>query len=921
MKKFLLALAAIFCLSLSTFAQVVTTEPAVVQEDTQDLWIFFHADQGNGGLKDLPPTAKVYAHTGVLTSKSGSDSDWKYAPTWLDNSDKYMLEYVSENLWRLYIGNIRTYYNISDPNEMVNKLAFVFRDAGGTREGKTSSGGDIFVDVVESGLQLIVNYGIEGTVVTADNSTLNIKAATTQPADITLMIGQDEVKTVTNAKELTYTYTLPEPGGYIFTVKAKNENGEKMSMTRIYYAQGSPEAPYPGEKIKFGAVENPDGTVTFCVAAPGKQGVNIVGSWDDYQVSDSNLMNRCEDENGRYFWLTVSGLEKGQQYLYYYYVDGQTRVGDPYAKLVLDPSNDKYISNTVYPDMPVYPTGKVSNVCLAVYQSDINEYDWQVKDFKPVDHDNLIIYELLFRDFTGTEGQAKGNGTVRQAMEKIPYLKSLGINAVELLPINEFNGNNSWGYNPNFYFAPDKAYGTPDDYKEFIDKCHAEGIAVILDMVFNQSDWQHPWYRLYSVGSNPFFNATAPHAYSVLNDWNQGNPLVRRQWEDCVQYWLTEYNVDGFRFDLVKGLGDNDSYANSSDSGTNAYNSSRVANMKRIQEAMNAVKPNSIFINENLAGAKEENEMAKTGQLNWANINTEGCQYAMGYSSNAKLNRFYAPDDSRTWGSTVSYLESHDEERLAYKQVEFGQSTIKNNLEAQIQRLGSAAVQMLLSPGAHMIWEFSEMGNKQSTKDANGGNNTSPKVVNWDLLNNPANAALVENYSRLATCRTLNPQLFAKDATYSAQLSNWKTGRTIVNAAGDQSMYTFINPNTGSELTFDYDFPDKNPDLYFVLTQSYGSTCTYDIEKGKVTVPANCFITIAKGKISGVDSPSLTENVRNLVAYGVDGCLNVTNASAPVNVYTLDGRLAATLSGAGSVSLAQGIYLVRSGNETVKVIL
>ena len=149
----------------------------------------------------------------------------------------------------------------------------------------------------------------------------------------------------------------------------------------------------------------------------------------------------------------------------------------------------------------------------------------------------------------------------------------------------EFNGNISWGYNPNFYFAPDKAYGTPDDYKEFIDVCHQNGMAVILDMVFNQSDGLHPWYQMYPVGSNPFYNMNAPHAYSVLNDWNQGFPMVQEQWVDVLRYWMEEYKFDGFRFDLVKGLGDNDSYANSGDSGTNAYNASRVARMREPSES------------------------------------------------------------------------------------------------------------------------------------------------------------------------------------------------------------------------------------------------------------------------------------------------------------------------------------------------
>ena len=247
---------------------------------------------------------------------------------------------------------------------------------------------------------------------------------------------------------------------------------------------------------------------------------------------------------------------------------------------------------------------------------------------------------------------------------------------------------------------------------------------------------------MYTAGSNPFFNATAPHAYNVLNDWNQGNPLVQQQFEDCLRYWLEEYRVDGFRFDLVKGLGDNDSYANSGDAATNAYNASRVARMKRLHDAMKEVNPDAYFINENLAGAQEENEMAADGQLNWANLNTQGCQYAMGYQANSGLERFYAPSDSRLWGSTVSYLESHDEQRLAYRQNQEGASGVRGDITASMHRLGSAACQMILSPGAHMIWQFSELGNFDNTKDAGGGNNTDPKTVRWNLYDNASRRGL-----------------------------------------------------------------------------------------------------------------------------------------------------------------------------------
>ncbi len=216
-------------------------------------------------------------------------------------------------------------------------------------------------------------------------------------------------------------------------------------------------------------------------------------------------------EGNRYFWITVEGLENDKWYPYYYIVDDTYNVADPYANLVLDCYNDQYIPSLRMTDMPQYPSDKVSGTMLAVYRHDTDSYKFSSFDIP--DHSNLVIYEMLFRDFTGSDGIAAGNGTVRQAIEKIPYIKELGFNAVELMPIMEFNGNNSWGYNTNFYMAPDKAYGSPTDYKDFIEECHRNGIAVILDIVFNQSDGLHPWYQMYSISSNPFYNQTAPHEY------------------------------------------------------------------------------------------------------------------------------------------------------------------------------------------------------------------------------------------------------------------------------------------------------------------------------------------------------------------------------------------------------------------------
>ena len=562
-----------------------------------------------------------------------------------------------------------------------------------------------------------------------------------------------------------------------------------------------------------------------------------------------------------------------------------------------------------------------------MFQDNYGDYKWNVESFKGAPKDQLVIYELLFRDFTGTEGRASGDGTVRGAIEKIPYLKSLGINAVELLPIQEFDGNLSWGYNPNLYFALDKAYGTPQDYKEFIDICHENGIAVILDVVFNQSAGLHPWYMMYDINSNPFYNKTAPHAYSVLNDWKQEYPLVQQQWHDMLKFWLSEYKVDGFRFDLVKGLGNNDSYKNSSESATNAFNQSRVDRMKNLHDAMREVNPDAYFINELLGDAKEENEMAKDGELNWLNNNYAGCEFAMGWKSN--LNTMWANKANRTPGSIVSYLESHDEERLAYKQDMWGADGIKGNRENSCYRLAGAAAQMLMTPGSHMIWQFSEMGNAQSTKDSNGGNNTGNKLVNWSLLDNPWNAGLKDRYAELIAIRLDNPDLFGEEADFSLDFNNTASYPTVPKKLlyaksfyGDKEIHVLINAAVAKDVTqTGVAFRSENPDDYYIMSSWGASAPVIDYAAKTVTLPANGYVVIANKKVtSGVDEIAGDE-ADSFGVYSLSGMLNVVNAKGVVEVYNLSGAKVAGANGDASFSLPAGIYLVRNAGKTVKAIV
>ncbi|MDE6122067.1 MAG: hypothetical protein K2F76_02400, partial [Duncaniella dubosii] len=360
----------------------------------------------------------------------------------------------------------------------------------------------------------------------------------------------------------------------------------------------------------------------------------------------------------------------------------------------------------------------------------------------------------------------------------------------------------------------------------------------------------------------------APHAYSVLNDWNQDCELVQQQWRDALDYWMTAYKVDGFRFDLVKGLGDNDSYGNTfdattntwgtpNDNNTNRFNATRVARMKALHESMMLTNPDAYFINENLAGSEEENDMARDGEINWANVNWSARNYVMG-TGDTSLSRFYAPQDgNRLWGSTVSYAESHDEERVAYGTTS-GSSVVKGDFTALCQRIGSMAAQMLLSPGAHMIWQFEEIANNQTTKN-NSGNDTSPKKVTWDISSSPARQGLLATFKALCGIRADYPALFRENATAVVELSS-TTARYISLTDGTSELYLVVNP-ASAKVTESATIPfPTNPatgTTAFLSDNKYSlvaasADVTPSMTANGITLPAGTFAVYVSGPKSGI---------------------------------------------------------------------
>lgn len=586
-------------------------------------------------------------------------------------------------------------------------------------------------------------------------------------------------------------------------------------------------------------------TVTLVLFDKDKNGnrkdfAHVIGDFNDWTLSNDEKSQMFRDESSGVWWITLSNLDPNKEYAFQYYIGksgGETfRVADPYSRKILDPDNDKYISSATYPHLKPYPEKAIGIV--SVFQTKSEGYNWQVTDFEIPDRDNLVIYEMLLRDFSET-------GDINGALGKLDYLESLGVNAIELMPVQEFDGNDSWGYNPAFFFAMDKAYGTDRMYKEFIDECHKRGIAVILDVVYNHATGANPYARMWWDTSNnktsvenPFFNVNAPHPYSVFHDFNHdaqidGKFIVRDFVKRNLLFLLEEYNIDGFRFDLTKGF----TQKNSTESSASNYDASRVAILKEYNNAIKEVNPNAYVILEHFADDREETELSNEGMMVWRNMNWQYGQSAMGHKEDSGFTRTYY-GTVRPTNSLVSYMESHDEERLAYKQVTWGNGIIKTSLSARMSQLATNAAFFFTVPGPKMIWQFGELGYDISI-DQNG--RTGKKPIKWDYLEVSERNSLLKTYSTLINLRMDHPELFNSTATLDWRVTPtfWEQGRFItLSSFGSSKQVVVIANFTNEVITVPYTFP-----RYGVWYNYMDQSETIDVTSTNlnIDVPANSF--------------------------------------------------------------------------------
>ena len=282
--------------------------------------------------------------------------------------------------------------------------------------------------------------------------------------------------------------------------------------------------------LGMGAIPSARG-VTFRIWAPHAEKVYATGTFNDWSKTSTPL---AREENG--YWSTkVPEAKAGNEYRYIIHAPVDWKLPplsriDPYARKV---------------------TNSMGNGIIY----DPKAFNWDGDNFKMANGNELVIYEMHIGTFNVKK---KGHpGTFDSAIEKFPYLKKLGINAIEVMPIAEFSGDFSWGYNPAHPFAVESIYGGPDAFKQFVKAAHEHGIAVIVDVVYNHFGpgdldlWQFDGWSENNKGGIYFYND-----HRSQTPWGETRPdygrgEVRQYLRDNALMWLDEYHADGLRWDMI----------------------------------------------------------------------------------------------------------------------------------------------------------------------------------------------------------------------------------------------------------------------------------------------------------------------------------------------------------------------------------
>jgi glycosidase len=786
----------IFCLCCSIFRATaqLTCDP-VFPKAGDNVTITFNAAEGNAALVGFVP---IYAHMGVITDRSQSPADWKYVKTiWGTADANGLMEYVSPNVFKKTF-NIRSFFGVP-ASEQILQMAFVFRDRSGNTVGRSADGSDIYYPVYGDNAGLLTKFVAPAAPfqLARIGQSIPVRAAASQSAQLLLL---DNGQEITRANGINLETSLNVTTGGLHRIDfVAITAGDRDTASFSYIVPADLPRQVPPAGLPLGISLSSNGRARLALYAPRKQNIYAIGDFNNWQPTAAYQLRNSVD--GNTWWLELpEGVRLPTRFQYL--VDGTLRIADPLSTLVLDANNDRFIGRETFANLPAYPTGLTTG--FVSYLAPPQPFNWQTTNFNRPKKVDLVVYELLVRDFVS----ARNYKTLQDSLD---YLQRLGINAIELMPVQEFSGNLSWGYNPTFHKALDKAYGDPASFKRFVDECHRRGIAVIVDVVFNQIDDPSPLAQLYwdkvrnrPAADNPWLNPTATHEFNVFSDFNHESPATRAYVKNCLTYWLEEYKIDGYRFDLSKGFTQKNTIGSVSAWGR--YDTSRIAILKDYAAEIAKTDPSAYVILEHFADNDEEKELAESGMMLWGNMWGGYKEVALGYSGGINTDLRWVSHRTRGWNvpHLIGYMESHDEDRIAYECLSFGNREGDHNIKTlpvALRRIEMLNNLFYTIPGPKMLWQFGELGYDFSINSCSNGSinqscRTGEKPIRWDYLRDGGRRRLYDRTRALLHLRNTQDAFETNDV----QL-NLGSGPVRTIYLNDPSLLVAVVANVGMSAT------------------------------------------------------------------------------------------------------------------------
>lgn len=939
----------LFLLLVSTISMGQVTITPYPFEVNQQITITVDQNSTATNCNGFSNPTKVYMHAGI-----GDDNDaWGFnvVGNWGQDDGVGEMTANGDGTWEITLVP-ETYFNLTTTQaQNAIKMGMVFRNADGTEELKANGCSDFFFDVGTFQVSLSAPAQNSTTILNSGDN-LSISASNIGGnADYVLKANDVVIDTQTGISSYSFTHTnITNNQIYALEVSL---NG--TTIIKKFTALVDPGTNYSVMPTDYqdGITYLSDTEAVLVLYATAKDFVYVAGSFNNWQPDSSYAMNIDPTRNNK-FWITLTGLTPGQIETYQYWVVDKTppvnspelvKTADPYSTLVLSPFDDPYIPASSYPNLPAYPQGQEREV--TVLQTAQTPYNWQVTNFTKPKKEDLVIYEVLTRDFDADRN-------FQDIIDKIDYFKSLNINAIELMPVMEFEGNESWGYNTVFHMALDKFYGTENKLKELVDTCHQNGIAVILDVALNHAFGRNPMVRMWMndpdgdgwggpSSQNPYFNVTATHTYSVGNDFDHSNPRTQDYVHRVIKHWIEDFHIDGFRWDLTKGFTQN---CTSSDEGcTNSYQQDRVDILKNYVDYSWSLDPYHYAIFEHLGSDTEEQQWANyrigetpsKGVMMWKEMWND--YKNLGQGNAGTINGMGNVEHGFTEKRALGYPESHDKDRIMYEMTTFGNSNGSydvTDLNTALNRMSAIGAISLTIPGPKMVWHFAELGMDVSiwtcedgsvNSDYDGNNDgdcklaTKPQpqwVNNWP--GDPNRSQVFNDYARINALKTteavfegdysidsgdLTPRIFIyDDALPATQLKN-----VVVLANFDLTAQNIVPdfPYTGTW----YDLMDETGNTSINVTNT---TATITLQPGEFKIYGN--------QTSTLNSNEFTLDKITVYPNPVDHSFSVNASIDILNVYDVTGKLVAEYAGGfekGHVfnvsNLKQGIYLLELKNN------